>query len=144
MSGTPDAKRDANQIEFATTMSDIGNQVEQGSDGPDDAARHSLCLTPRKCRDLAYDLAAANATIAEYREDVDAVLREACGSPDEQHCTCVPALRRAVRELTGERDALREVREMVQELYDQLSIGKTAHQFMTLRLDAMIKAEEAK
>jgi len=50
----------------------------------------------------------------------------------------------AMHERNARLAAYREVLEMVQELYNQLSIGKTAHQFMTLRLNAMIAKEEAK
>ena len=137
MSNTPDAKRDANQIEFATTMSDTpvtgieryhGTWATKEVDGENiyeaalrlerDLAATNAEITRlttvelpalSRCVEIrGAQLTGANATLAEYREDVDAVLREECGAPDEKHCTCVPALRRAVRELTGERDALRD------------------------------------
>ena len=60
-----------------------------------------------KLEALQRDLAARDATIAEMRErvkdyedDYAAVVDEPC-APDEKHCTCVPILRRRIKELTA-------------------------------------------
>lgn len=60
-----------------------------------------------KLESLQRDLAARDVTIAEMRErvkdyedDYAAVVDEPC-APDEKHCTCVPILRRRIKELTA-------------------------------------------
>ena len=92
-------ERDARIRDYADTEVRWGKEIARREAAEQEMARltEALSLKATYVAEAIEQREAAERALADYRDDVVAVMNEECdGSDDRKHCTCVPPLRRAL------------------------------------------------
>ena len=73
---------------------------------------YRLWMSVPQIQELKAERDALQATLDDYMDDHKAVVNEQCAG-DEIHCSCVPHLRKRIKEVEAERDALLAAAELM-------------------------------